>query len=326
MSHRSQTARFWALLILVLIAGAVLLPPSTTPVHPKAPARLAVAPSATPAFDLLQGRPDAPTGQGFAVNDDGSLREAPTLRIQALDALAKTNLAAAVQVARQILLSKRSPDEWAIALAIVARSDSSDATRQFLRAKAEEMAQYEPWRQNPSAGFLEAFDVFVYTRDVDFTPSLAEMVRDKSNPALAHAAFLTLDRLTQSDPQPTLRTLLDNPTLLEGRPATEAGYFARADVRDESQRNLLTEYLLAPNRPLPELEAFAGVFPNENFMISHNLLTPNPAVPSDEVRNRFNAAAQLVAQWQADARFQRLQPQLSKIQSRLSRLLSFAKP
>jgi hypothetical protein len=313
-------------LFFAFLAAAILLPLRKSPAPQQAAPPLAQRPAVKEQsiMDYLRSGQDARTSLGFKIKTDGSLSEAPTRRIQLLSDLAQTNLPAAAIIAREILAAKTSSDEWALSLAILARSDPLKTNRQFLQQKAEEMVLYGPWRQNPSAGFLEAFDLFVYTDDVHFTTDLAGMVSDKSNPAVAHAAFLTLDRLTENDPQPTLQTFLDDSSLLASHPATEADYFARADARDPAQAQLLAQYLLSPDRTLPELEAFAGIFPNENFIVSDNLLTSNPATPSDEIRSRLQAAAQLASQWQANPQFQSLRPQLARIQNRLASILGLA--
>jgi len=94
---------------------------------------------------LRSGR-DVSTGRGFKLEPDGTVSEAPTLRIKLLNDLAKTNLPAAVGFAREILQEKKSADEWALSLAILARSDTSATNREYLHAKAEEMALYTPWK------------------------------------------------------------------------------------------------------------------------------------------------------------------------------------
>jgi hypothetical protein len=185
--------------------------------------------------EFLDTGRNASTGLGFVLNADGSLREAPTLRTLLLDMLGRLDSEQAAQVALRILENKTSPDEWAISLAICARAGSSDDVNDFLKEKTEEMALYEPWQQNPSSGFLEAFDLFVYTHDTEFVGDLSQMASNPDNPTVAHAAFLALDRLVQSDPIPTLQTLLDDPELMTGRELTEAAYFARADARDPAR-------------------------------------------------------------------------------------------
>ena len=266
---------------------------------------------------FLESGKDESTRMGFELNADGSLAKAPTLRTMALDQLTALDPHAAAAVAKRIFESKTSSDEWAVALRACARADTNTATIEFLKSRAQEMVQYGPWRTNPSVGFLEAFDVFVYTRDAEFAPDLAGMIRDTANPAVAHAAFLALDRLTQSEPAAILQSLLENPALLEGREATRAGLFARADVRHPAQQELLAKYLLLSDRAPAELNSFASLFPNANFMISHNLLTQSATLTGDELRARDAAAWKMVNAWLADAKFQRLDPQLNQIRSRL---------
>jgi hypothetical protein len=285
--------------------------------------RLSLAPrsqSISAILAFLRSKQDAPTHLPFKLNPDGSLASAPTLRTFLMDTLAALDKTAAAQYAREVLASKTSPDEWAVALRAIALADSSAETTTALRAKIQEMALYEPWQENPSAGFLEAFDVLVYTQDTDFVPNLSAFTAQSNNPAVAHAAFLTLDRLVQTTPADTLQKILDQPSLTVARGPTAAAFFARADPTDPSQRQLLETYLLSTQRTPPELQAFANVFPNEIFLVSNNLLTQNPSLPNDQILARYDAASQLITQWQADPRFQSLLPWLNSIQSRIARI------
>lgn len=77
-------------------------------------------------------------------------------------------------------------------------------------------------------------------------------------------------------PRAALVLLAAHPELMEGREKTRANFFARADLRDPQQKALLESYLLDPRRSAQELQTFAGIFPNANYMISNNLLTPRP--------------------------------------------------
>ena len=120
----------------------------------------------------------------------------------------------------------------------------------------------------------------------------------------------------------TLGTLNDDPGLLSGRQGAAAGFFARADVRDPDQKALLEDYLLSPDRSLPELEAFAGLYPNESFMVSHNLLTASAALSNAELLSRYQAAQQTVGQWLQESRFAGIWPRLQQVQGRLNRILN----
>jgi len=266
---------------------------------------------------FLDSKQDAATQLGFKISNAGWLDEAPTLRTFLLDELARLDPAAAADYAKVILAAKDSPDEWAVALRNLARGDVTPEGRQLLAQKTAELLQHEPWRQNPSVGYLEAFDAAVYLGGTSLMPTLADMVRQKENTAVAHASYLTLDRLVINTPATTLATLLADPDLMAGRELTRANYFARADVRDSQQRQLLENYLLNPGITPAELDAFASVFPNANFMISPNLLTSSPTLDHTTLVIRDVESLRVVQEWLADPRFARLKPALQRAVQRL---------
>jgi hypothetical protein len=265
----------------------------------------------------LDSKSDAPTHLGFKLAADGSLDEAPTLRTFLLDELTRLNPASAADYATVVLAGMDSADEWAVALRSLALGDASITARTLLRQKTAAMLQYTPWQQNPSTGFLEAFDVAVYLGGTNLLPTLSSLLRQQDNPAVAHAAYLALDRLVISDPAPVLNALAAAPDLLQGRELTRANYFARADVRDPQQRQTLEIYLLDPRIGGAEIAAFAGVYPNVNFMISHNLLTQTPTPGRAALASRDAASLTVANQWLSDPRFANLKPELQIITARL---------
>ena len=213
---------------------------------------------------FLDGKADAPTGQGFRPSGKGSLAEAPTLRTFLLDYLGQIDPAAAAAYAREILASSDSPDEWAVALRNLAVGDTTAAGRELLEQKTGELLRNEAWQQDPSAGYLEAFDVAVYLGGTNLVSPLAELARKQDNSAVAHAAYLALDRLVINDPAELLAALEASPELMQGREGTRANYFARADVRDPQQRQVLENYLLDSRISATELAQFAGLYPSAN--------------------------------------------------------------
>jgi hypothetical protein len=273
---------------------------------------------------FLNGHRDATTQLGFTVQRNGLLAEAPTLRIFLLDLLAQIDPQAASRCAVQILSTPGSPDEWAVCLRNYALAGAPDATRAYLEEKFAEMLANPAWLNDPSAGFLEAFDTVVYTRDTALTPALSQLMAQRDNRAVAHAAYLTLDRLVISDPSTVLSQLEANPDLMKGREQTRADYFARADLGDSRQKALVESYLLDPNRSQQELQTFAATYPNENYMVSNNLLTQagTPAYADIVARDRQALAA--VQGWMADPRFHALQPQLDIMLNRLQTFVNQA--
>lgn len=275
---------------------------------------------------LLDSRADAPTRLGFKVAPGGGLAEAPTLRTFLLDELARLDPAAAAEYAKIILARKDSPDEWAVALRNLARGDTTPEGRALLEQKTGELLRHEPWQREPSVGYLEAFDTAVFLGGTNLMPALSDLLRRKDNQAVAHASFLTLDRLVINDPVPTLAALQAAPDWLEGRAQTRANYFARADVRDPRQREILEQYFSDPKVSAVELEAFAGTFPNANYMISPNLLTPSPTPDGATLAARDAESLRTVQQWLADPRFVTQRPALEKIRRRLEEFARQAQP
>jgi hypothetical protein len=266
---------------------------------------------------FLDSKADAMLHQGFKIGAKGFLNEAPTLRTFLLDYLGQVDPVAAAEYARVILNSKDSPDEWAVALRNLAAGDPSAAGRALLQQKTGELLQYGPWQQNPATGYLEAFDVAVYLGGTSLVPALTGLVRLQDNPAVAHAAYLALDRLAINEPAALLGALEASPDLMLGREQTRADYFARADVRDPQQRLVLENYLLDPRTSSQELQQFAGLFPNANFMVSQNLLTPTPTPDHAALTSRDAASLQAVQEWLADPRFTNFQRPLLKVKQRL---------
>jgi hypothetical protein len=268
--------------------------------------------------DLLDSKEDLATQLGFTIGADGLLTQAPSLRVFLLNELARLDPAGAAAYAETILATMTSADEWALALRSYALGNSSPQGRAFLEDKLRTMLTSESWQSQPSAGFLEAFDVAVYLGGTNLCPVMAKLVRQKENQAVAHAAFLALDRLTISDPVAILARLQTEDGLMAGRELTRANYFARADPSDARQRELLENYLLNSQLSAPELNTFAGLYPNANYMISYNLLTRTQTPSHEELVRRDREALNAVQGWLGDARFEKLQPQLRTISDRLT--------
>ena len=224
---------------------------------------------------------------------------------------------AAGRYAEIILSSMDSPDEWAISLRNYAMANSTPDARAFLEQKMQELLRHEPWQNNPSTGYLEAFDVAVHLGGTHLMPPLTQLVRQHDNPAVAHAAYLALDRLTISSPAATLEHLLNATDAMQGREQTRANYFARANVADPEQRHVLENYLLAPDRSAAELETFAGLFPNANYMVSPNLLTQTRTPERAALVALDAEALRTVQAWLEDSRFSNLRPRLERIRLRL---------
>ena len=262
-----------------------------------------------------------PTGLDFKVGPGGWVADSPSLRVFLLDHLARIDPAGAAEYARAVLSSMDSPDEWTVSLRNYALADSTPAGRTYLQQKVGEMLCHEPWQQNPSVGFLEAFDVAVYLGGTNLVPPLTDLIRKKDNRAVTHAAYLAMDRLTLRDAAATLGLLEANPELMAGREVTRANFFARANVENPREQAVVESYLLNPSRSAEEVRAFAGLFPNANYMVSHNLLTRVETPTADQIARRDQAALRVVEGWLTDPRFAGLQPHLQQVKNRLERFV-----
>jgi hypothetical protein len=289
-------------------------------------AQLALMPKTAAVAELrqfLDTKADARTRLGFKLAGSGLLEEAPTLRTFLLDEMARLDPAAAAVYAHVILVTKDSAEEWAVALRNLAWGDKSLEGRALLEQKAEELLRHPPWQMEALAGFLEAFDVAVFAGGTRLLPALSDLIRRQDNLAVAHASFLALDRLVINDPAGTLKALQAAPELMDGREQTRANYFARADVRDSGQRRILESYLADPKLSVAELEAFAGVYPNANFMVSHNLLTRTPTPDRLALAARDTESLRVVKEWLGDPRLAKVRPAIEKMRLRLE---EFARP
>jgi len=271
---------------------------------------------------FLDTKVDAPTGLEFSVGPGGFLTGATSLRVFLLDCMAALDPVAAGSYATKILQIPTSPDEWAIGMRNYARAYPSPEGSAFLRQKAEDMIQNTAWRENPSGGFLEAFDVFVHTKDTVATPLLAKLVRNQDQPATAHASYLTLDRLIIAEPQAVFAQIEKEPALFKGRELMQANFLARADVSKGNQRAQVERYLLDATRTPAELAAFAGIYPNANYMLSQNLLTSTETPKHAELIARDRIALKVTKEWLADPQFQRIYPHLQTIRNRLQIFVS----
>lgn len=288
-------------------------------------ARLAAMPKAEAValiHQFLEGKTDAATHLGFKVAADGLLTEAPTFRTFLLDELARIDPTAAADYAKTILASMDSPDEWAVALRNLLRGDTGDDAQALAKDKFLQMLQSSAWQQSPSVGYLEAFDVAVQLGDPAFVPPLTGLLATKDNPAVAHAAYLSLDRMVIANPLQTLSALAADPQAMQGRELTRADYFARLDVRDPQQLAVLENYLLNPQLGAAERQQFLGTYPNANFMLSPNLLTANTTPDHTALAARDAASLQVMDQWLVDPRFASLRPQLEAARQRLHGFVS----
>jgi hypothetical protein len=265
---------------------------------------------------LASGK-DQGTGLELEIGPNGALTGWPTFRTFLLDSLLALDPAAAARLSRDLLATPTTADEWALALRNIGRVESGPETDAFLRERTEALIANPAWQANPSVGYLNAFDVLVHTRATASTPLLSSLIQNKGRRDLAHAAFLTLDRLVQREPVAELALLAADPALLASRPEMTAQQFARADLRDPAQAEIVKNWLLDPARTPVELRSFSGIFPNNNRFVSNNLLTADTRPTGADLAAHDRAVLEIITAWQADPAFESRAATLAELATRL---------
>lgn len=259
---------------------------------------------------------DVTTGFSFELGKDGLLERAPTLRLVLLDVLGrlsrKARTADAADVSREILAAKKSSDEWAIALRNMAWSDPQSGS--FLASKFTEMLDDESWRAQPSSGFLEAFDVAVFSKEVSLLEPLNEALRDPL-PDLQRAAAVALDRLAEAAPLEVMQKLNSQPQMFSDYPFLRADWFAKADFRDPAQRAVFEAYLARPDVTVAEKSKALKALASPGQFVSENLITAPPSLKDDAARE----AAILAATTDWRQKFPNLTEPLLTLRERLAR-------
>jgi hypothetical protein len=267
--------------------------------------------------EFLATGQDSATGAPFAVAPGGGdLATAPTFRVWlldlagAIDQVARTGEAAAIS--REILATKRSPEEWAVALRNIAWAEPEAAP--YLAAKFREMVSYQPWVAAPTAGLLEAFDIAVFSGDPALIPVFADLLRG-SQPALRRAAGVALDRLAENAALPVMTYLNTHPEILADRPMLRADYFAKADPAQLAQRAALETYLARRDVSVAEKTKLVKALAAPGSFISDNLLTSRRALTEDATR--ISGLDRALNEWLAANRFPELAPVLAQVRERL---------
>ena len=274
-------------------------------------------------LEFLKTGQDAATGRGFVIGDGGVLAESTTLRVYLIDKLGQLSREvgseAALGVAREILQSFGSADEWAVSMRNVAWSDP--ASREFLQDRVSAMLNHPEWREKPSTGMLEAFDVIVHTGAMVTVPELSRLISVQNSP-LARASSVALDRLSGQSGLELTKLLNQQPELLSAAPLLRADLFAHADLSVPEQRQQLEVYLLRPEVDARERKKFFSSLIQTGQFVSNNLITPavSPETP-DQASARLDVLTRTVNGWLRDDRFSSLTSELTALGARVNHII-----
>lgn len=242
-------------------------------------------------LEFLKSGADAPTGLPFVVGPDGMMDAVPTLRTALLDLLPSLDPLAALDQARELMDQRKSPDEYALALRNLAWNDLDGDLRGELSIRFMDLLK-TPWLDQPSAGFLEAFDIAV---EVGGGPMFDRLVRlagetgAKSNTAGSRAAYMALDRMILRDPSILTAAFESDAKWMDFAPQQRASLLSRLDITAPSQREVFQRYVSSVDHSEGELEYFAKLFPNGNYLHGHRLVTTDEETPGINERSAADA-------------------------------------
>ncbi len=263
--------------------------------------------------DFLATGQDSRTGADFTPGPGGTLSEAPSLRVALMDLLGNLSKSSgsgeAAALARTLLETKTSADEWAISLRNIAWHEPQATT--YLAAKTLELLSTPAWLEKPSAGLLEGFDVAVFTKDPKLIPALTALM---SSPELSlqRAAAVALDRLSEAAPLSVMNYLNSHPELVAERPMVRADFFAKADLSQPLERQALETYLNRPDVTLREKTKTLKALATQSSFVSDNLLTTAPPPTDDSAR--LEALSKATQDWLKSGRFPELNSAINGIQ------------
>lgn len=259
-----------------------------------------------------------PTGQEFVVGRNGHLQSSPGLRSLLLDVLETVDPDAATAEAHRMLKVPTRPDEWAVSLRIVCRRTQPDNA--YLQGRVMRLLSVEHWLDTPTVGYLQAFDASVYAAGSEIVDRLLEIADGLHPPATRFASRLALERTMEAAYAPAMRQIIQSGHL-SSQPKFRASLIARGDVRIESDRSLLEEYLRMPDPDTVEIEAFARYFPNYNQQVSDNLITTDHITPISDRIDQDRATQSWIHEIGDRAEFAPVRTALERVEKRLVRYL-----
>ncbi len=266
------------------------------------------------------------TGLPFLVGPEGVLDAAPTWRTTLLDWLGQMDPRQAAAYSREILQTTNSADEYALALRNLVWAMPPPLATAEIAGYLQNLLDRSDWRANPSAGYLEAFDIALELGETGLQQMLGalrsaapgESVADR---AVEHAAFVALDRLLLRDPALFVRTMEKSPELLRDLPDHRASLYSRLDVRQPQQARFLESYLRQTPPDSPEMLYFFSIFPNPNRFVNHRLVSQSSAErPTEPMVEVDRAVIERAKQWLGNPE---LAPQHENLRFLILRLQEF---
>lgn len=263
---------------------------------------------------LLRQGEDAPTGIPFETGPGGALRGWPTMRVFLLDVLAVTDPDLAGVIAREVLATTTSAEEFAVALKPLLLGGPWQAPAGELETHLTRLLENPAWQDQ--VGLAEALDLPRIAASPGSTEVLARWV-DRSPPAKV-AGEMALHETAASNPSLVVGLVARDRQLLRDEPDLRAGLLARATASDPVQTESLGDYLKDPAVSLDEKQRFLSLFPLRSASTGFRLYGSPPApYNAASVKADDKAALEVVKQWKGDPALSSLQGDLATLEQRL---------
>jgi len=279
-------------------------------------------------LDFLKSGKDAPTHLPFVVGPEGVMDLVPTLRTALLDLIPSLDPTLALEISRQVMDEMKSPDEYALALRNLAWNDLNGDLKSELSDRLERMMGNKDWSAKPSAGFLEALDAGVEISNKQSFDAIVGLDRQAiaaADSTLARASLIALDRMVLREPTLLVNAFKADPTLHGIAPDQRASLMSRLDVTDPKQREVFVHYLFTTAHGEGELDYFARLFPNGNYVHGNWLITSGEATHTIDSRLAADKATLgELGKLSGTAMDQAGREALQRIRDRLSKIVSDA--
>ena len=211
----------------------------------------------------------------------------------------------AAEEARATLQANTSPDESAVAMRNLAWADPT-GSKGLLASSERAMLNNAAWRQSPTGGYLEAFDVAAYAGDASLLDQLAPLGTTPS--PVQRAALIAMERLSAMAPGEVVSYLNAHPDLLADRPLLRADYMGNVDLSDPAQLAQAESYLARTDVTDAEKNKFIERLAVPAGFSSDNLLTPSTIPVS--LPDHAKLVNQVAGQWLSSGKYPALQPAL----------------
>jgi len=263
---------------------------------------------------LLRGGADAKTGIPFEVGGGRLLKGWPTLRVFLLEMLSTTDPDLAAEVAREVLGTTGSAEEYAVALKPLLQKGPWRAPDAELEGYFSAMLAKPDWQR--SAGLAEALDLARIVATPAATATLAVWL--DGSPAAREVGAMALHETAAADARLVTELIARQPGLFEDQGGLRAGLMARATVSEAGQPELVDDYLKNPAVPVQEKRDFLAVYPLRSATTGYRLYGSPPApYERSAVVADDQAALAAVGRWKADPGLAELLPEMGKLEGRL---------